>query len=210
LDLRVYAGEDDRRGTPRTIIGEELLFLVSAGEPVILEIAGSPLDPKVVRFSLKQADPVANDAFSNALDLGKFDQTIGFENYLRAGATSEPGEPLHGEQPTASRSIWWKWIPEATDEFRIDSDGEVSVYEGAEILSLMLITSGSDYVIFNADAEKTYRIAVASEDEQSLQKRLQIRNQYIQVTGIPSVDIGSAVDLGNGESVHFYSDVIVT
>ena len=122
---------------------------------------------------------LSNDNFASATSI------YGLTNFAASniGATAEPGEPMHGEQP-AAYSLWWKWTVPFTASFRIVTsnsfvtnriglDTTLSVYKGSALTNLVSIVSNDDTdfgefgatwsrVVFRAYAGETLFVAADS------------------------------------------------
>ena len=125
--------------------------------------------------SLSLAIRPANDDFANATVIVFPTNTVFGSN---AGATREPGEPLHDGLPGGS-SVWWSWTATAGGQVTIntigsDFDTVMGVYSGTVVNNLLMIASDDDsggnhtsLVSFNALSNTTYRIAVDGFEGQS-------------------------------------------
>ncbi len=124
-----------------------------------------------------------NDKFSNALKIvpegGLFTTYTAFDsantlNITNNYASTETGEPSHAGNSSATATVWWKWSSPVATNVLIDLAGSsfkpiIAVYSGTALASLTPVASSSTttppaYVQFNAEAGKTYQIAVASAD----------------------------------------------
>ena len=112
-----------------------------------------------------------NNLFENAFKFPPEGGTgIGTNNY----ASLELGEPVHAGQAGADASVWWTWSPNVPGSVLIDLTGTefnavLGVYRGLAVDALQEIASSASnpasgpgpYVVFDALAGVTYRIAVA-------------------------------------------------
>ncbi|HEU4434803.1 MAG TPA: M12 family metallo-peptidase, partial [Pyrinomonadaceae bacterium] len=110
----------------------------------------------------------ANDSFANAQVISN---SSGFADGTNAGATKEPGEPLHAGN-SGGKSVWYRWQAPASGNTTITAganyDSLLAVYTGTAVGSLTHIASNDDdpnggvssRVTFSATSGTTYRIAV--------------------------------------------------
>lgn len=95
------------------------------------------------------AAPV-NDNFADAIALS------GLVNLTatNVGATAEPSEPAHADEP-AARSLWWKWTPPFAGSFsivtsnsvvtsRVQLDTTLAVYTGNALKNLVRVVANDD------------------------------------------------------------------
>ena len=118
-------------------------------------------------------DPV-NDDF---IDASKLSGAGGLVEAFNNFATIEPGEPVHSLSANPVGSLWWNWSPNKSGKAIVDISGSdinglVSVYYGTDLGDLKVLAANypldgkrDDFVYFDAIQGKTYRIAIASEDE---------------------------------------------
>lgn len=88
-------------------------------------------------------------------------------------ATTEPGEPFHAGVSNVVGSLWWTWSPTNTSRVLVDTAGSafrsvVAVYTGTSLTNLQQVKAVAQvperrqsYLFFDAEAGKTYHIAVA-------------------------------------------------
>lgn len=87
-------------------------------------------------------------------------------------ATIEAGEPAHGGYPTTAGSLWWSWLAPATTNVLVDATGTtfdsvLAVYTGNVLTNLQPVATITNvsgrraYLFFNAQAGRTYSIALA-------------------------------------------------
>ncbi|MAT10222.1 MAG: hypothetical protein CMM02_04355 [Rhodopirellula sp.] len=139
---------------------------------ILVDAPGKKELVRVVNYEIVP-DPL-NDDFSNASKLSADGELIeAFNNF----ATIEPGEPSHSQVNTFAGSLWWNWSPSESGLAIVDLSGSdisglVSVYYGSEFENLSVLTANyqidgksEKYVHFNAIKGKTYRIAVAGDNE---------------------------------------------
>lgn len=113
--------------------------------------------------------PPANDLFANAQTLtGPSGSATGNNR----GATKEPGEPDHVDNP-GGKSVWYQWTAPSAGVWQFDTIGStldtlLGIYTGTAVKSLTLIARSDDapgrtnnsLLTFVATAATTYRIAV--------------------------------------------------
>jgi glutathione peroxidase-family protein len=110
----------------------------------------------------------ANDHFANAIALSGLTNVPG----SNVGATAEPQEPAHAEEPARS-SVWWRWTAPSTATFSISTsnstfDTVLAVYTGSTLSNLVPVFSNDDFdfgilwsrVFFRAYAGESFYIAV--------------------------------------------------
>jgi hypothetical protein len=95
-------------------------------------------------------------------------------------ATLESGEPQHDADPTVGASLWWNWTPSVNTNVLLDAYGSaidvvLAVYTGSALTTLQPVaatnstgTGMSAHLNFNAVANTTYQIAVASANSNSV------------------------------------------
>jgi hypothetical protein len=126
------------------------------------------------------APPPGNDFFVNAFKIpDRLPETNGLVIGGNFFASREIGEPLHAGVAAFGNSVWWNWAPTLSGPVLIDTlesrfNTVLAVYTNSAIDQLGVVTSANDvtnqfgqfvrdkaFVIFNARAGETYRIAVA-------------------------------------------------
>jgi subtilase family serine protease len=130
----------------------------------------------VIYYSAVPLPP--NDNFSSATKVPAVGGAYVSNNKF---ATIETNEPAHDGDTNAAASLWWNWTPLANTNVFIDTIGSkidtvLAVYTGSSLITLTSVaaTNGSvaqykpAYVNFNAQANVTYHIAVASVSSNSL------------------------------------------
>jgi len=110
----------------------------------------------------------ANDSFTNSSSMTGSDAT---DTGANCTATTEPGEPVHGNK-ASGHSVWWSWTAPADGPVTLDTIGSsfdtiLAVYTGNSVSGLTLVTNNDDYttaeasrVIFTAVNGTTYHFAV--------------------------------------------------
>jgi hypothetical protein len=95
-------------------------------------------------------------------------------------ATLESGEPQHDSDPIVGASLWWNWTPSVNTNVLLDAYGSamdvvLAVYTGSALITLQPVaatnsagTGMSAHLNFNAVANTTYQIAVASANSNSV------------------------------------------
>jgi len=123
----------------------------------------------------------ANDRFADATPIAGVPVEVEASN---AGATDEPGEPIHGDPgwPRGGHSLWWSWTPDRSGHVAVRTCGSTvgtmfSVYTGAALDSLTAVGGGGESrdscdddnyyaaparVAFFATAGRIYHFAVDS------------------------------------------------
>lgn len=113
-----------------------------------------------------------NDAFADRPRLTTDNLAIRTSN---TGATAEQNEPAHAGT-VASATLWWEWIPQASETVTIDTNGSgydtvLAVYTGTSLGSLIQVAANDNdganitsRVRFAAQAGTAYEIAVGSKN----------------------------------------------
>ena len=149
-----------------------------AGKMKMTILVDAPGKKELVRVVNYEVVPVPlNDDFINASKLsGDGELVEAFNNF----ATIEPGEPTHSLVNTFEGSLWWNWSPSVSGKAIVDISGSdisglVSVYYGSEFDNLSALAANyqidgksEKYVHFDATKGKTYRIAVAGQNEDDI------------------------------------------
>jgi hypothetical protein len=130
------------------------------------------------RVSYVVVAPPANDSFTNAVKLPRAGGWFTGQNRY---ATIEPGEPFHAQNPSVGRSVWWAWTPTVSTNVLIDLAGTpfnavLGVYRGTDVSAVQEVASAAregssglqPWVVFQAEAGLTYRIAVAGADDNEM------------------------------------------
>ncbi len=130
----------------------------------------------VVNYSI--IGPPPNDNFTNAT---KVSSAGGFYVANNRFATIETNEPAHDGDQNRAASLWWSWTPTADTNVFIDTvgskvDNVLAVYTGGTLTSLQPVVATNSslslykpaQLSFNAQANTTYHIAVASAASNSL------------------------------------------
>lgn len=107
-------------------------------------------------FALRWRQGPQNDDF---VDASLVDGPTGSVTGTLYGATSEPGEPLHGAGATA----WYRWVAPEDARFMLLLNGApvATVYSGASVNALTTLGSGTT-VVFAAAEGTQYSFAVES------------------------------------------------
>ena len=118
---------------------------------------------------------VANDKFDDAVQLTA---ASGLTSGANAGASKEPGEPDHGNNPGGA-SVWWQWGAPAAgtltvDTFGSDFDTTLGLYLGNSVSALTSMAQNNDAdgtqqseATIDVVAGATYQIAVDGFADQS-------------------------------------------
>jgi subtilisin family serine protease len=114
--------------------------------------------------------PPPNDDFVDAIKIPTGGGRIESNNQF---ATIEDGEPFHAGVPSVAHSLWWTWSAPVDSPVLLDPVGStfdtvIGVYTGSSLTELTEVASVDDvgtrlqgYLHFDAEAGRTYRIAVA-------------------------------------------------
>ncbi len=158
---------------------------VTAGSTYYVAVDGFNGASGAVVLNVAPAVP-HNDDFADAIPLsGLADTATGFN----VGATKQPGEPDHADQP-GGHSIWWRWTAPSNAVVEVntigsDFDTTLGVYTGASVRSLMRVASNDDFaadlrskVSFATTAGTIYRIAVDGFGENTGIVKLNLRQDY--------------------------------
>ena len=118
-----------------------------------------------------------NDNFINAEKLPNVGGLVeAFNNF----GSIEAGEQKHALAENPEASLWWNWSPTQSGQAIVDLSGSdinslVAVYYGSELNNLQILAANNpvdgkrdNFVHFEATQGKTYRIAIASEDDSDL------------------------------------------
>lgn len=136
-------------------------FLVTNGAPVMIAIDGYNGGTGGLALNI---NPVANDHFTNALQLAG---SRGALNFINIGATTEAGEPSHG-----NHSLWYRWTAPASGPVRVHSHGSsidtfLAIYEGTDLANLIDVAANDDAsglkssaALFEAVAGRSYAFAI--------------------------------------------------
>ena len=116
-----------------------------------------------------------NDNFENGAKIFKSAELHPAYNIF---ATLQDNEPYHAGGLDQVGSLWWNWSPSETGRLIVDATGSdidplIAVYSGPNLTELVRIASNKEdwqgereqYVFFDGIKGKTYRIAVAGENE---------------------------------------------
>jgi hypothetical protein len=124
-----------------------------------------------ILFHLQSAHAApANDHLANRIVLsGSPVSTTG----TNVASTGETGEPFHGPDDTAVKSVWWSWTAPTSGLYTMSTAGSsydtlLAVYTGTAFGGLTLVVRNDDkdgfdttsFVSFQATAGVTYQIAV--------------------------------------------------
>ncbi len=132
----------------------------------------------VAAVSVNFLPPPPNDNFDDRMSLNGASLTTWGST---VGATSEIGEPYHGDYYAPGKSVWWSWLPPTNGVYRIEAAGRnlfgaylygvVAVYTGSALTNLVVLgedslDSGTNngVVIIEAVAGTEYLIVVDGEN----------------------------------------------
>jgi hypothetical protein len=175
--FKVYSGDSisnlvsvtDPSGTSGTIRsddpGNEATFRAHEGETYAISAQGTGL----VEFEVELVAPPTNDNFQQPLVVSGLNPTLNVYNFA---ATSEPGEPAHGDV-VGSRSVWFSWTAPVNGSVRLYNRGYgynmgIGFYSGSILSNLTHVASipkTQQQVRFNVTAGETYKIAVGDQRE---------------------------------------------
>jgi len=155
-------------------------FTVPATGPLTMTVRATATNEigvtNVVYYSVIGVPP--NDNFTNATKV-----SVAGGSYVENNrfATLELGEPKHDGDQSDTGSLWWAWTPTANTNVFIDTVGSkaenvLAVYTGSTLANLQSVTATNSsltlykpaQIRFNAQANTTYHIAVASASSNSL------------------------------------------
>lgn len=149
--LTEVASNDDVVGG--TTKASRVSFIASAGTTYYIAVDG--FNGAQGPFAVRWREGPENDLFSEAAPLASpLVDTSG----TTFGATSETGEPLHGQGAT----VWYTWTAPADGEFTfLERAGlPLTVYTGASVNALTEVATGSIAVKISATQSTEYRLAV--------------------------------------------------
>ena len=156
------------------------LSVPAAADPLTMIVAatapGEIGTTNVINYSVVAAPP--NDNFTNATKVPA--SGAGFVENNRF-ATLEPNEPKHDGNKNDAASLWWAWAPTMDTNVFINTvgskvDNVLAVYTGTSLAGLQSVAATNSSLTlykpaqlsFNAQANTTYYIAVASASSNSL------------------------------------------
>ncbi len=151
------------------LIATANVFLAFPGTTYHFQIDGSSAVAGEFRFILAATHmgSATNDNFADAIQI---DGVWAMSRDSVAGASLEPGEPVHRSGP--SKSIWWKWTAPGSGNTEVyhgqstATNITLAVYVGNSVDALTALTNGP-HVTFVASAGHTYYIAAAVAAETS-------------------------------------------
>ena len=122
-----------------------------------------------IRMTIQPTAPT-NDHFVNAAPIGGASGAVVANNN---GATKEPGEPNHGDDP-GGHSLWYRFTPPVSGVYAVDAVGDrlgalLGIYSGTTVSSLQTLASAAGWEYggasarFGATAGQTYMIAIDGE-----------------------------------------------
>ncbi len=159
----VTSNDDIAAGNPRS----RVTFNATAGTTYSIAVDGFNGASGNVVLTLNQT--LQNDNFVNAMSVGG---VSGVVYGSTSGATKEPGEPNHANNP-GGNSIWYYWTAPISGTATFNTIGStfntlLAVYTGASVSNLSLVASDDDIsttnqlssVTFNAIGLTRYDIAI--------------------------------------------------
>ena len=168
---------------------------------IVVTAPGEANSTNVVYYTVVPRPP--NDDFASASKVGPQGTTTNILSNNRF-ATMEFGEPRHARVPFVANSLWWTFSPALPGRVFVDTSGSsfdtvLAVYRGGAVDALTEVASVDDvgsrvqgYLNFDAVAGTTYRIAVASYDEnQTGTIRLRVEPNGGPDTNAPVVSVTS-------------------
>jgi hypothetical protein len=144
----------------------------------------------------------ANDSFADRAALSDSSVTIA----SNAGATVEPDEPLHADQP-GGHSVWWVWMAPRDGSVTLSTSGSdldtlLAVYTGPTLATLTAVASNDDAsfnettsrLSFTASAGTVYHIAVDGYDgdEGVIQLNLLVNDNFGDRLSLSGTDLSLA------------------
>ncbi|HKX60498.1 MAG TPA: Ig-like domain-containing protein, partial [Verrucomicrobiae bacterium] len=142
-----------------------LTFRAEEGQTYFLAAEGNGQ----VQFELKLVEPPANDSFAGRRVTTGLGPIFIVDTFA---ATSEPGEPAHGDL-VQSHSVWFEWTAPQKGTVRLINSGHnygmaIAVYVGSSLSNLVpvaVIPTSKQDVWFNVSAGQAYAIAVGDRRE---------------------------------------------
>lgn len=163
--LVAYTGDVITALTNIGAVFGKLSVSVSAGSTyhILLDSTGNPFQTILTFNFVPSIDDLSNDNFSNrAVLTGVPVQVYQFNG----GATKEPGEPNHGDNP-GGQSLWYTWTSTFDGDvlIKVESqyerfDSLLGVYTGDSLTSLRSIVQGSSQIQLTVTNGMTLQIAV--------------------------------------------------
>ncbi len=164
-----------RSRVPTANVSQIELALKTTGVPIT---AVATTKPRIrVDYALTQLlgapPPPNNDNFADRFTIETPYPTRGTRvSGSNGGYTLEPGEPVHHNEPSATKSAWWKFTAAASGPVAVSTNGTtfinlLAVYTGNSVSNLTRIASDFRHIsnegplIFDAIAGVEYQIAVA-------------------------------------------------
>ena len=146
---------------------DQVQFAVSNGTPIQIAVTGAPeAYPPFFGVNLRLYRPPGNDAFADRLRIQGNHTVLTGNNVL---ASSEPGEPMHGEA-ARGRSVWYTWTAPGNGVLqftRVRNDVapiNVAVYSGEQVAGLQSLAHGPLFrfepVSLPVTAGQQYQIAL--------------------------------------------------
>lgn len=173
--LGIYTGEsvdglteitsDDNSGAGETSVAS---FDAIAGMAYRIAVDGASNAGISTGNVILHWSPASADHFADALDITGASGTIDGSN---VGATKEPGEPNHADNPGGA-SVWYEWIAPFSGEVFFHTansgvDTVLAIYQGSNVAALTEVASNGtadfyNLTTFTAVKDQTYHIAIDS------------------------------------------------
>lgn len=131
-------------------------FLVSEGEQYYLR--ADTLQPGGSLFQIRITPATTNDMFASRASL-PVNSSL---QYNLIGATLEPGEPLHNDDPAAQRSLWYEWRAPRSGGFYLPGGETFAIYQGDSPTNLIAVPSvfQAGRRTFRAEKDAPYQVVV--------------------------------------------------
>lgn len=223
LDLAIYTGNEIQKlqmqRSAGPVQGFDTRLKFQAVSEVRYQIAVADYHGQARSFELiieEVPERPINDDFANRIRIEGTDEFL--IDATNAGATAEPGEPLH-ERLSPSRSLWWSYIPTVSQRMTIDYlgppqrarfPGRLHLYTGSGLQDLQEINFGIGLSqAFDVEAGKSYFIVYDDDGHTSFSRgtgpgrvRLQLRPVFRGPNGRPANDdFAEAIDLTGIERI---------
>ena len=139
-----------------------VVFAVQAGETYYLQASTLYASGSVLRVSVEELQPPANDDFADAASFS----SVPFSDQPDLTAASvEAGEPTTCVG-SGQRTVWYEFTPSVTSSYAVSRSGgfaPLAVHTGDSLSSLRQLVCGSwSPVIFRAQAGQTYWLQLGS------------------------------------------------
>ena len=156
---------------PKVVIGTNITFRFTVSGDDLTDPMNPVSSTSIVSRVYQIVARPENDNFTNATKIAVQNALIlATNNY----ASLQAGEPQHALVASGDASVWWMWSSLVTTNVLMDLAGTsfnpvLAVYSGSTIGTLVPVASATNdtfnhlkpYVVFQATAGTTYRIAVS-------------------------------------------------